>query len=120
MYFVINNLTRSYIQNVVHFQLNTVIAGAITGSLDLEQEGFTDKILGILKLPHGTITLEDRFYLEDFFHMRNDLSIDTPFDCASEISSGYNLSIDIENGSSLVDLNLDIKNYSDWLKVNII
>ena len=97
--------------------MDLVIIETLTASLDFEREGYTDKILGIIKIPKGDIVIEDRFYFEDFFHIKNDLSIDTPYNFASEIASSYNLALDMESSVYLMDLNFNVKNHSDWIEV---
>ncbi|XP_031778090.1 uncharacterized protein LOC100118388 isoform X3 [Nasonia vitripennis] len=97
-------------------ELDAVIIETITSSIDFEREGSTDKVLAHLKLPQGKIVMEDRFYFEDFFHIKNDLSIDTPFHCASEIVSAYSLAVDMENFMYLMDMSLNVKNYTEWIE----
>ena len=99
------------------FQLDTVIMETITGTLDFDRDGNTDKLLGLLKIPRGTIVIEDRFYLEDFFHIKNDLSIDTPFECIPEIVSSYSFTADMINSVYLMDMNVNVKNYTEWIEV---
>ncbi|XP_011501595.1 PREDICTED: uncharacterized protein LOC105365190 [Ceratosolen solmsi marchali] len=96
-------------------EINAVIIEPITASLDFDREGYTDKILGILKLPQGTIIIDDSFYFEDFFNIKNDLSIDTPFKCGSEIISTFSFGANMENFNYLMDLSLNIKNNSEWI-----
>lgn len=105
--------------NIVYFQLNTVVIDPITGTLDFDREGYTDKVLAMLRIPSGLIVLEDRFYLEDFFNIKNDLSIDTPFQCASEIVSAYSFSANMDTMIYLMDMSFNVKNYSEWVEVRM-
>lgn len=69
----------------------------------------------MIKIPCGVIIFEDYFKIEDLFHFKNFLSIETPFQCASKISSECSLDTDMQ--TTLFDFNLNLKNYSTWLKV---
>ncbi|XP_014226324.1 uncharacterized protein LOC106652091 isoform X2 [Trichogramma pretiosum] len=96
--------------------IDLVIVETLSASVDYERDGALDKVLAIVKLPVGNIVLEDRFTLEDFFHIKNELSIDTPFPSASEIVSLYNLDLDIDKSEYLMDLSFNIRNYSTWIE----
>lgn len=76
------------------------------------------KILGSLKIPPGIIRFDDRFLIEDFFNMRNDLRVDTPFNFASEITSTYIFNINSDEGVYILATDLRIKNQSNWIEVN--
>ncbi|XP_058800590.1 uncharacterized protein LOC131669586 [Phymastichus coffea] len=97
-------------------ELNLVIINPIVGTLDFDREGYTDKVLVILRLPSGVIVLEDRFYLEDFFNIKNDLSIETPFQCASEIISAYSFSANMDTMNYLMDISFKIMNHTEWIE----
>nr|QGV11544.1 Vg4 [Tetrastichus brontispae] len=97
-------------------ELDTVIIDPIIGTIDFDREGYTDNILAMLRIPSGLIVLEDRFQLEDFFNIKNDLSIDTPFQCASEIVSVYSFIANMDTMVYLMDMSFNVKNHSEWIE----
>ncbi|XP_046620371.1 uncharacterized protein LOC124305239 [Neodiprion virginianus] len=88
----------------------------IVGDLDIEQNDPNFKVLGSLKIPSGTIRLDDRFRLDDYVNMKNELKIDTPFQSASEITSTYILSCDLINNDYFVATDLRVKNHANWME----
>lgn len=98
------------------FQINAVIVAPITGVLDIDKEGPKYKIVSVLKLPEGRITLDDSFFMEDFFNIRNDLSMETPFKCASEINSVYIFRL--QDSKIVMQMDMNVYNYSSWVEVN--
>ena len=98
------------------FQLNAVILGPITGTLDIDKEGFKYNILNIFQLPQGRITIDDTFFMEDIFNIKNELNLETPFKCASEINSIYTFKI--QDSKVLVQMEMNVYNSSSWIEVN--
>ena len=82
--------------------------------MDIDKEGPSYKILGFLKIPQGRIALDDDFFLEDVFNMRNELAIETPFPWASEIKSLYVLNLNMENSIYLAQMDLNFFNRTHW------
>ncbi|XP_012252389.2 uncharacterized protein LOC105683963 [Athalia rosae] len=99
------------------FQIDPAIFETVVGELDIDEEESTYKILGSLKIPPGIIRMDDRFFMEDIFTMKNDLKIDTPFDFASEITSTYLFNLNLDDHVYLVGTDLRLKNHSDWIEV---
>lgn len=92
-----------------------VIIEPITGSLDVDKEGNKYKIYSVLKIPQGRITVDDTFFVEHVFNMKNDLSIETPFKYASEINSAYVFYV--EDSNILMQIDLNVANQSSLIEV---
>ncbi|XP_015599666.1 uncharacterized protein LOC107269849 [Cephus cinctus] len=97
-------------------ELNVAVIPAIIGALDIDEENSTYKILGSLKLPQGKIILDDKFFMDDVFTIRNDLSIETPFPCYSEITSIYGFIIVPENSKYFLEADVRVKNHDNWIE----
>lgn len=67
-------------------------------------------------MPQGKITLDDRFVFRDVFTIKNELSVETPFVWASEITSVYVFNVDSENSIYLTELSLNYLNRSEWVE----
>lgn len=85
--------------------------------LDIDTEGYTYKILGIVQLPTKKIVIDDSFTMEDVFHIKNDLHIDLTFGSITEITSLYEFVVDMETLSYLMDMSLNVKKDKTWLEV---
>ncbi|XP_012280436.1 uncharacterized protein LOC105699757 [Orussus abietinus] len=99
-------------------ELYAAVIEPIIGHLDIDEDDSTYKIIGVLKLPQGTIKLDDQFFIDNVFNMKNDLSIETPFEYASEITSQYAFNIDLERSMYLIE-DVRIKKYSEWVEAGL-
>jgi len=85
--------------------------------LDIDTEEYTYKILGIIQLPPEKIVIDDRFTIEDVFHMKNDLHIDLTFSNIREITSLYAFVVDMENLVYLMEMNVNVRKKTTWFEV---
>lgn len=89
----------------------------ISGELDIDTEDDTYKILSTIKLPLGKIIIDDSFYMEDVFHIKNDLHVDLPFSNIKEITSLYAFAIDTENPAYFVEMSVNVRKNVTWIEV---
>lgn len=90
----------------------------IAGEIDIDHEGNTYKILSTINLPSGKIALDDSFFIEDVFHMRNDLHIDLSFSYIQEITSLYTFQIDLEDQKTyFMEMNVNVRKNTTWIEV---
>lgn len=101
----------------MYLQICAAVIDPIVGELDIDNEGSLYKVSSLLKLPQGKITLDDRFFMEDVFHMKNDLNIETPFLVVSEINSNYLFNVDEEHAIYLLQMDFNVKSNSTWVEV---
>lgn len=85
--------------------------------LDIDTEGYTFKILGIIQLPPDKIVIDDSFTIEDVFHIKNDLHIDLTFSKIREITSFYAFIVDMDTLSYLMDMNVNVRKNTTWFEV---
>lgn len=85
--------------------------------LDINAEGYGYKTNGFLIIPPRQINFDDYFWMEDVFHIKNELYIDTPFNAAQEITSSYIFDIDMEKSIYLMQMDVNVKKNITWLKV---
>lgn len=88
------------------------------GNVDYDHYGDNYDVLATFKLPQGKIILADQFFFENYFNMRNDLSISTPFVYAPEIESVYLFSIDGETSAYLIQTEVSIKRPTNVIEVH--
>lgn len=100
------------------FLIDLAIFDTIVGDLDVDSEDPLTKVLASLKIPPGVIRLDNRYYCEDYFNMKNDLKVDTPFELASEINSAYQFHLDWDTGDYVAVTNFRMKNQSQWIEVS--
>lgn len=84
----------------------------IIGELDIDTDDNTYRILSTIQLPPGKIVLDDSFFMEDVFHIKNDLhvDVDVSFSSLKEITSLYMLEIDgMENITYFMFIDVNIK-----------
>lgn len=85
--------------------------------LDIDTEGYTYKILGVLQLPPQKIVIDDSFTMEDVFHIKNDLHVDLTFSKIREIISFYSFTVDTNTLSYLMDMSVNVRKNTTWFEV---
>ncbi|KAL2717243.1 hypothetical protein V1478_012943 [Vespula squamosa] len=93
-----------------------VIMEPVMLKLDIDAEGYGYKTNGFLIIPPRQINFDDYFWMEDVFHIKNELYIDTPFNAAQEITSSYIFKIDMEKSIYLMQMDVNVKNNITWVK----
>lgn len=90
----------------------------ILAELDIDTDGYTYKVLGIIELPPQKIVIDDCFSMEDVFHIKNDLHIDLrTASKIKEITSLYAFIVDMENLSYLMEMNMNVRKDATWFEV---
>ncbi|KZC12617.1 Vitellogenin, partial [Dufourea novaeangliae] len=95
-------------------EVNPGIVEPVLGELDIDHEGSLYKILGSLECFAKKITLDDRFYIEDLFNMRNELNVLTPFDFVTEIVCLNAFVVNIEVPSYTMQLTVNVRRKTTW------
>lgn len=97
-------------------QIWLAIIPNILTELDIDTDGDTYKILGIIQLPPNKIVIDDSFTMEDVFHIKNDLHIDVTFSNIREITSSYAFVIDMETQNYLMSMDLNVRKNTTWFE----
>ncbi|XP_031834655.2 apolipoprotein lipid transfer particle isoform X2 [Nomia melanderi] len=95
-------------------ELHPAIVEPVVAELDIDHEGPNYKIYGHLDCFSRRILLDDTFYLEDLFNMKNELSIVTPFAFANEIVCVNAFLMDMETPSCTMQLAVNIRRNEVW------
>ncbi|XP_025989321.2 uncharacterized protein LOC105195312 [Solenopsis invicta] len=90
-------------------QISAAVVADISAELDIDTEDDTYKILGILQFPPEKIVIDDNFFMEDMFHIKNDLHIDLTFSNIREITALNAFVVDMENLNYLMDMNVNVR-----------
>ncbi|KAK2581438.1 hypothetical protein KPH14_005113 [Odynerus spinipes] len=100
-------------------ELWLVIVEPIMAELDIDAEGYGYKTVGFLHLPAGQITIDDYFWMEDVFNIKNELAVETPFTVAREIASAYVFKVDMDTPMYLMQIDVNVKNNVTWSKTGL-
>lgn len=94
--------------------INVVIVEPMTAELDIDHEGPHYKITGNLQSFGKKILVDDHFYIEDLFNLRNELNVITPFAFANEIVCVNAFVVDMEKPSYTIQLALNVRRNATW------
>lgn len=96
--------------------LNLAIIEPVTAELDIDHEGPQYKIAGNLQCFGKKILVDDNFYIEDLFNLRNELNVITPFAFANEIVCVNAFVVNMENPSYTMQLTMNVRRKATWLE----
>ncbi|XP_076641857.1 apolipoprotein lipid transfer particle [Halictus rubicundus] len=95
-------------------EMNLAIVEPVTAELDIDHEGPWYKITGNLQCFGKKILVDDHFYIEDLFNLRNELNVITPFAFANEIVCVNAFVVDMEKPSYTMQLALNVRRNATW------
>lgn len=96
--------------------VDLVIVEPVTAELDIDHEGPRYKITGSVQSLGKTILVDDYFYIEDLFNLRNELNVVTPFAFANEIACVNAFVVDMEKPSYTMHLALNVRRNTTWIE----
>ncbi|CAL7937265.1 unnamed protein product [Xylocopa violacea] len=102
------------------FELCPAILPPITGQLDVDNEGPTYNLAGVLRYFQGRILVDDTFWIEDLFNMRNELSVVLPFESVSEIVCSNAFVADMENSNYTIRVAVNVKRNATWHETGVL
>ncbi|XP_034189232.2 apolipoprotein lipid transfer particle [Osmia lignaria lignaria] len=100
-------------------EMYLIILEDIIGELDIDNDGPTYKILGSLKYFQGTIVLDDTFWIQDFFNMKNELTIIVPFQVVNEITCLNSFVVDMEQSSYTMQMHVNVRRNATWYETGM-
>ncbi|XP_076760898.1 apolipoprotein lipid transfer particle [Xylocopa sonorina] len=102
------------------FELCPAIFPPITAELDVDNEGPTYNLAGVLRYLNGRILLDDTFWIEDLFNMRNELTVLLPFESVSEIVCSNAFIVDLENSNYTIRAAVNVKRNATWHETGVL
>lgn len=94
--------------------LDLAIVEPVIAEVDIDHEGPQYKISGNLQCFGKKILVDDNFYIEDLFNLRNELNVITPFAFANEIVCVNAFVVDMEKPSYTMQLAVNVRRNVTW------
>lgn len=89
------------------------IVEPIEGELDIDKEGSTYKVAGSLRYFDKKILLDDTFWMEDLFNIKNELNVIVPFKFVNEIVCVNSFIVDLETIDYKMEVMVNVRQNTD-------
>ncbi|XP_076620317.1 apolipoprotein lipid transfer particle [Colletes latitarsis] len=96
-----------------------MIVEPITGELDIDHDGPHYKVFAIAKYFQGKIVLNDAFFIEDLFNMKNELNLIAPFKLFNELVCVNAFVADMENGDYTLQFAVNVRRQKSWTETGL-
>ena len=102
-------------------EIYPVIVEPIKGELDVDSDGPTYKIAGGLQyLQKKKILLEDTFWMEDLFNMKNELNLIVPFELFNEIVCSNAFIMNMETLNYKMEAVVNVRRNATWYETGLV
>lgn len=95
------------------------IVEPIEGELDIDKEGSTYKVAGSLRYFDKKILLDDTFWMEDLFNIKNELNVIVPFKFVNEIVCVNSFIVDLETIDYKMEVMVNVRQNTTWYETGL-
>ncbi|XP_053973970.1 uncharacterized protein LOC128873939 [Hylaeus volcanicus] len=100
-------------------EIYPAIMEPILGELDIDNDGPQYKIYGTARYFQGKIVLDDTFFIEDLFNMKNELNLITPFKLFNELVCLNVFVVDMEKIDYVMQFAVNVRQNKTWIETGL-